>query len=120
MEIDPGKLAFSVAHVGVNCDSAGQALALARLFEAAFAFPVKEGASSCFVGSGVEAMKRPYLGANGHIAVATDDIVLAVEYLAERGFECDPDTAKYRDGRLAAIYLRREFGGFAVHLLQRH
>ena len=39
--------------------------------------------------------------------------------LEKRGFVCDPSTAKYKGERMTAIYLKEEFGGFAVHLLQK-
>ena len=42
-----------------------------------------------------------------------------VAELEKRGFVCDPSTAKYKGERMTAIYLKEEFGGFAVHLLQK-
>ena len=39
--------------------------------------------------------------------------------LEKRGFVCDPATAKYKGDRMTAIYLKEEFGGFAIHLLQK-
>ena len=35
------------------------------------------------------------------------------------GFEFDMDTAKYKNGKLIAVYLKGELGGFAVHLVQK-
>jgi 2-dehydro-3-deoxyphosphogluconate aldolase/(4S)-4-hydroxy-2-oxoglutarate aldolase len=29
------------------------------------------------------------------------------------------DTAKYKNGKLIAVYLKGELGGFAVHLVQK-
>ena len=65
-------------------------------------------------------MKSPYLGKNGHIAIGTNYINRAVYHLGLRGFEFDETTAKRDDkGNLKAIYIKGEFGGFAVHLVQK-
>ena len=60
-----------------------------------------------------------YLGKNGHIAVRTNSITVAVAELEKRGFVVDPETAKFKGDRMTAVYLKDEFGGFAVHLLQK-
>lgn len=39
--------------------------------------------------------------------------------LAKKGFAYDESSAKYKNGRMTAAYLKDEFGGFAVHLLQK-
>ena len=66
-------------------------------------------------------MKKPYLGTNGHIAIAVNSVERAVRYLEEHlGFTFDEDTAKYDDKKnIKAIYLNEEIGGFAIHLMQR-
>ena len=67
----------------------------------------------------VEAMKKPYLGKNGHIAIGTTDVEKAVEYLKSQGVEFDMDTAKYKNDKITAVYIKEEIGGFAVHLVQK-
>ena len=42
-----------------------------------------------------------------------------VAYLESMGFEFDESTAKYKGEKMVAVYLKQEFGGFAVHLLQK-
>ena len=65
-------------------------------------------------------MKKPYLGSKGHIAIGTNYVDRAVYHLEKRGFEFDPETARYNaKGDLHAIYLKGEFGGFAIHLVQK-
>ena len=66
-------------------------------------------------------MKSPYLGKNGHIAVKTNYIERAVNYLSSvLGVEFDETTAKTdAKGNMKAIYLKEEIGGFAIHLLQK-
>ena len=112
-------LGFEIAHVGVNTESGENAMAVAEAFDKAFGFGVKDGSSSTFAGKGVEVMKSMYLGANGHIAVKTNNIRRAVSYLTKKGYGIAADTAKYKGDKLIAVYLTDEFGGFAVHLLQK-
>ena len=112
-------MGFEVAHVGINNPDPAAAAAVSGAFRDAFGFAVKEGNSSIFASTGVEVMKSNYLGQNGHIAVRTCNVERAIAYLAKKGIEADPDTFKYKNGRLNAAYLKGEFGGFAVHLVKR-
>ena len=112
-------LGFEVAHVGINCESADASMAVCEALNRAFSLPVKAGNSSNFASTGIEVMKSMYLGENGHIAIRTNALPVAVAELEKRGFVCDPATAKYKGDRMTAIYLKEEFGGFAIHLLQK-
>ncbi|MCR4791344.1 MAG: bifunctional 4-hydroxy-2-oxoglutarate aldolase/2-dehydro-3-deoxy-phosphogluconate aldolase [Lachnospiraceae bacterium] len=114
-------LGFEIAHVGVNTASEEDAVKAAERFGFIFGMPVKNGNSSVFAGSAVEFMKAPYLGKNGHIAIRTNYIERAVNYLSTvLGVEFDEESAK-RDakGNLKAIYMKEEIGGFAVHLVNK-
>ena len=65
-------------------------------------------------------MKTPYLGEKGHIAISTNYIARAIAYLRSQGVAFNEKSAKYdAKGNLAAMYLQEEFGGFAVHLVQK-
>jgi 2-dehydro-3-deoxyphosphogluconate aldolase/(4S)-4-hydroxy-2-oxoglutarate aldolase len=64
-------------------------------------------------------MKKPYLGAHGHIAISTLSIPRAASFLKRKGIGTRPDTMKLKDGKAVAVYLDREISGFAIHLLQR-
>jgi len=112
-------LGFEVAHIGINCESADASMAVCEALNRAFSLPIKAGNSSNFASTGIEVMKSMYLGRNGHIAIRTNALPAAVAELEKRGFVCDPSTAKYKGERMTAIYLKEEFGGFAVHLLQK-
>lgn len=112
-------LGFELKHVGINASSAEEADGVAGAFAKLFGFEKKTGNSSVFAGGAVEVMKAPYLGAHGHIAIGTNYIDRAVYHMELQGFEFDPETAKYKDGKLTAIYLKGELGGFAVHLVQK-
>ena len=65
-------------------------------------------------------MKTPYLGKNGHIAIATNYLARAIAYLKSKGYEFAEDTYKYdAKGNMTAVYFKQDFGGFAVHLVQK-
>ena len=111
---------YKLAHVGINCKDEEEAIKTASFFEAAFGLPVKVGNSSVFAGSAVECMKTPYLGEKGHIAIACPDLRLAIADLKEKGIEVDLTTQKTnKEGKPTAIYLKGEYCGFAVHLVEK-
>ncbi|MGM9554099.1 MAG: bifunctional 4-hydroxy-2-oxoglutarate aldolase/2-dehydro-3-deoxy-phosphogluconate aldolase [Faecousia sp.] len=112
-------LGFEVAHVGINCADAEASAEVCRLLQDAFGFETKEGNSSNFSTSSIEVMKSDYLGKNGHIAIRTNRINAAIAELEKRGYTVEPETAKYKGEKMIAVYLKKEFGGFAVHLLQK-
>lgn len=112
-------LGFKLAHIGINCDSAGEAKEVARTFEELFGFSALENPSSIFSGSFVESMKKPGLGQKGHIAIAVNSVERAKAYLERKGVEFREDSAVFKaDGKLQAIYLEKEVGGFALHLVR--
>lgn len=112
-------MSFELVHLGLNEASPEKAMAQAVSLAGLFSFPVKDGNSSVFVGSGIEIMKSPYLGAHGHIAISTLSIPRAIAYLSGKGVGIRPETAREKDGKTVAVYLDREFCGFAAHLLQK-
>lgn len=112
-------MGFELKHVGINCANEAEADNTADAFARMFGFEKKTGNSSVFAGSYIEAMKTPYLGAKGHIAIGTNNMERAVNYLDVLGVKVDMETAKYKDGKLTAVYLKNEVAGFAVHLLQK-
>lgn len=111
---------FELVHVGINTESPEEADKLAQLLSRMFNLAPRHGQKSEFAGNYFECMKAPYLGANGHIAMQTDDLEAAVEELRSKGFSFNMDTAAYTEaGKLKNVYLDGEFGGFAIHILQK-
>lgn len=111
---------FELKHVGINCENENEACDTAGYFDKLFGFTTKVGSSSVFAGSFIEAMKTPYLGSKGHIAVGCNNIERAAAYLEAIGSPVDMSTAKYDDKKsLKAVYLPGEISGFAVHLVQK-
>jgi len=112
-------LGFELAHIGINCSSAEEAEKTADAFDGLFGFTKKVGNSSVFAGTAVEAMKSAGLGAKGHIAISTNSVVRAKNYLEMMGYKFNEDTAKFKGDKMTAVYLADEIGGFAVHLVQK-
>jgi len=112
-------LGFEFAHLGINEENKDKALNSANQLSHLFYLPVKEGASSIFAGSEFEVIKNKFLGKHGHIAITTNHIYRAINYLKMKGVSILPETAKEKDGKLKVIYLDQEVSGFAIHLLQK-
>lgn len=112
-------LGYEVVHVGINTKNNDAAQEVANAFGVAFNFAAKDGNSSVFSSTGIEVMKSQYLGKQGHLAVRTNQIDIAIADLEKKGFQVDMETAKYKGDRMIAVYLKNEIGGFAIHLLQK-
>jgi len=110
---------FELKHIGINCENDEEADFVASSFENIFGFKKKDGNSSIFAGGVIEAMKTPYLGKKGHIAIGTNNVNRAMSYLESCGVKFNMDSAKMANGKLIAVYLEEEFSGFAVHLVQK-
>ena len=112
-------LVLEVIHVGINCENPEEAARVAEMFDKAFDTGIKVGISSTFAGPGLEMLHNKGLGNHGHIAMRTPHMDRAVAALARRGFECDMSTAKYVGDTMTVLYLKEQFGGFAVHLMKK-
>ena len=113
-------LNFSLAHIGINQESATHAAETANALAALLGASVKEGNSSIFVDTSIEVMKRNYLGQMGHIGFATSSVQRAVAYLKAKGYAFREDTYQYdANGKLKMAYLQNEIGGFAIHFVNR-
>lgn len=112
-------LGFELAHIGINCADENEAEKTADAFDGLFGFTKKVGNSSVFAGTAIEAMKNGGLGAKGHIAIATNSVVRAKNYLEMMGYKFNEETAKFKGDKMTAVYLADEIGGFAVHLVQK-
>ena len=75
--------------------------------------------SSVFAGTQIEVMRTPFLGKNGHIGFGVPSIEDCEAYFTSVGHPYQMETAKRdAEGRLKAVYLEGDFGGFAVHLMR--
>ena len=113
-------LGFSLHHVGINCADEAEADRTVRTLCALFGFTYQMGNSSIVAMPAVECTKQPYLGTHGHIAIGVNSVDRAVYHLGLQGAAFDEATRKTdAKGRIKAIYLQGEFGGFAIHLVQK-
>lgn len=113
-------LGFELLHVGINPTESESYKEIAATFENVFGFKNKEKESAVFAGTYIEALKQPFLGAHGHLAIGTNNIERAIYYLKNQGYELDENNKFFNEkGQLVSIYLKREIGGFAIHLLQK-
>ena len=96
-------LGFELRHVGINCQNEKEANHTTDLFEKMFGMEKKPGGNSIFAGTAIEALKTPYLGAKGHIAIATNSVDRAVAFLEKQGIEFDMSTAKYNNNKLTVV-----------------
>lgn len=111
-------LGFNLKHVGVNSVEAS-AYGMAEFFFNMFGFDKKDGNSSILSGNQIEITKKAFPGTNGHLAVGTNSIDRAIYHLERRGLKFNYDTVKKdAKGKIAAIYLQDEIGGFAIHLVK--
>jgi 2-dehydro-3-deoxyphosphogluconate aldolase/(4S)-4-hydroxy-2-oxoglutarate aldolase len=109
---------FGFAHLGVNSEDEAAARKIVDLFSGLFGFAAKEGASSIMAGESLEIMKSPFLGDKGHLAIRCNDVERALARFGGMGIDSKPETVKMDKGRIKAIYLDMDLGGFAVHLLR--
>lgn len=114
-------LGFKLAHVGINCADEGAAQAVAGCFDPIGMDLPQQGNSSIFcLDRGVEVLKTPGRGMNGHIAVSTNDINRAMFYLKRFGVSLDEGSIRKNDaGEVTSVYTEKEVGGFAVHLIRQ-
>ena len=113
-------LGFELRHVGINNPDEQSADQVAGQFDRFFGFRKDDKGGAFFAGPFIEAMKKPFYGQHGHIAISTHNTARAVWYLEQRGAVFNWDSAGYNeDGSLRVVYLKDEIGGFAVHILQK-
>jgi len=112
-------LGFDLCHIGINCENEPEARKAADRLAFLLGMPQKINSGGTFVGTIVEVLNTPFKGAHGHIAIRTNYIERAVNYLSTvLGVEFD-EPKRDEKGKYVAIYLKEEIGGFAVHLMQK-
>ena len=111
-------LGFELAHIGINSESKEEADKSVNRLAFLFGTPVKTGSGGSFAGTIVEVLNTHGRGTHGHIAIRTNYIERAINYMRTvLGAEFEEPIMK--GDKINAIYLKEEIGGFAVHLLQK-
>ena len=60
------------------------------------------------------------LALGGHVAIRVNDLSRAMAYFTRKGYEFDPETAKFNaKGQQTAIYFKGTIGGLSWHLVQK-
>ncbi|MBP7401563.1 MAG: bifunctional 4-hydroxy-2-oxoglutarate aldolase/2-dehydro-3-deoxy-phosphogluconate aldolase [Clostridia bacterium] len=108
---------FELAHIGINTGSPEEAERAAHLFSALFGWEYRPGANSIFAGTGVEMMKAPYYGTNGHIGIRCNNAARARAYFEKAGFGFREESVRPVGGPLKTVYFSDEIAGFALHLM---
>ncbi len=112
-------LNFHVAHMGMNAHSKDGAQTLASRLGATLGLGTTVYERSTFAGSLFEIMHQPYYHEKGHVAIGTRDATRAYYYLKRRGVEFFEDSVTWdQQGRVIAAYMKEDFEGFALHLVQ--
>lgn len=110
-------LGFRIKHIGINSSDDTAATKTADAFASLFGFEKRDADISYFCGESIEIMKSQGKGTMGHIAVGCNSVDRAVYHLSAQGVEFDMDTAQYTEkGALKFVYIKGDFGGFAIHL----
>ena len=112
-------LNFHISHMGINANSKLESVSLANKLGSFLKIPTHEYEKSAFAGSLFEIMYQPFYHEKGHVAIGTSDATRAYYYLKRCGVEFYENTVSYdANGNVIAAYLKENFGGFALHLLQ--
>ena len=112
-------LGYELGHIGINLPDTEACDTVCNDLADAFGFGIHNGETANFLDGQFEVLKHFYRGAHGHIAIRTNSVVCAAADLEKKGYQLDMSTAGYSGGRLRIVYLEKEFGGFALHLLQK-
>jgi len=113
-------LNFSFAHVGINEETEEAAHNTTSFFCDAFSLEYIMKVPSIFAGVPIEVMKNGGKGKSGHLGFYTNNVERAIYHLEARGYKFDANTARIdENNNRTFIYFEGEFGGFAVHLVER-
>lgn len=112
-------LGLKLTHVGINHREEAEALDTAETLTRIFHMPYTVGSASVFSGTKeFELMKKEARGTHGHIAVSVSDIDRGIHFLTHRGVDIDMGSLVVKNGKKIAVYLEKEIGGFAFHLMK--
>ncbi len=113
-------LGFELAHIGINTKDENESNSVANKLCDVFLQEKVEKPGAFFAGDIAEVVKGSFLGENGHICIDTIDMPRAIAYLKRKGLEFNEETwAKDDNGNIVNVYLKDEFGGFAVHVRRK-
>ncbi len=114
-------LGIELAHVGVNCESRDEAEGLAKLVSGMLGLPLRDAGKSWFAANNaIEFMNQPGPGTKGHIGFRTNSVERAIYHLGLQGMEFNESSITFNEkGAPKFVYFKGEFGGFAIHLVNK-
>ncbi|WP_317367011.1 bifunctional 4-hydroxy-2-oxoglutarate aldolase/2-dehydro-3-deoxy-phosphogluconate aldolase [uncultured Tyzzerella sp.] len=112
-------LGFEIDHVGINTKDNIQADKIAKEFSKLFNFSIYENDFSIFLDNSIEVMKSVHLGRYGHIAIKTNYIERAINYIEAMGGKFDISTIKEENGKIKSIFLKEDIGEYAIQIVQK-
>ncbi len=112
-------LGLELRHIGINASGEADAEKTAKTLCALFDLEYKPGNKSIFCSKEFEIMKENGKGTHGHIAIGTLDVDRAIYHIGRAGAEFDESTRTTDEKGTKFIYLKGEFGGFAIHLIRK-
>lgn len=115
--MDGKELGFTLLHLGINNPDEAAGKKTAEILCALFGFESRETPDAIFVNEQFEVMKKPWYGALGHVAIGTNDVEKAMEYLAGKGIAFDETTiGRNEAGKIRIVYFAEDIAGFRFHL----
>ena len=114
-------LGIELGHVGVNTGDPAEAERLAKLISTMLGGKYRETSKSWFAADdAIEFMYQEAPGVHGHIGFKTNSVERAMYHLGRQGIEFDESTITYNDkGAAKFVYLKGDFAGFCIHLVNR-
>ncbi len=111
---------FRFAHVGINLEDHGTAVGVAGLFNQLFSTGFRETAGGAFAGDFIEVMGigKKAMGTTGHIGFRAHNVLRAIAYFERLGYEFNYDTMLGTKENPTFIYLKKEIGGYAIHIVK--
>ena len=120
MFLGNGKVKFEFAHVGINAQTPEEGARMKDFFTDVMGYhDYRDNQVAYFtVDNKMELMKIMGKGTMGHLGFFVNDMPAAFEYLEEKGYQLDYDTARYdEDGKtILLIFLKEEINGFRIHI----
>lgn len=115
--MDGKELGFTLLHLGINNPDEAAGKKTAEILCALFGFGSRETDAAVFVNEQFEVMKKQGLGELGHVAIGTNDVERAMEYLGGKGIAFDESTILRNEaGRIRIVYFAQDIAGFRFHL----
>ena len=115
--MDVKELGFTLLHLGINNPDEAAGKQTADTLCALFGFESRETDAAVFVNEQFEVMKGKGRGELGHVAIGTNNVEKAMEYLEGKGIRFEEESiVRNEAGKIRLIYFTEDIAGFRFHL----